>query len=127
MIRCQSDLPHPWLGTGLLVSLVMPSSRTPDEAAHECVWLNFLESTLWTGTPQLASWHPKKFRASSCQWASGVFVPNALYMPHLATHCALWRVRLARWVKTNVLPELRDETYAEIFRRRFGRESKGSE
>lgn len=118
LIQLGTDAPHPFIGTGLLNSLVLPLSRSEEEVRDEAAWLNFFEGIQWTGFPQLGSWVPKLRGSGYCP-AHASFIPNALFMPHLGTNAALWQMGRARWVKRTFYPKLQDRTMMEILKARW--------
>ncbi len=58
LIQLHSDVEHPQLGNGLLVTIQIPYEATIEEIARESAFLNFLEAKVWTEFPQLGSWQP---------------------------------------------------------------------
>jgi hypothetical protein len=120
LVTCRAESAHPALGNGLLSTVILPFQRTHAEIADEAMWLNFFESTMWTNVPQLGSWHSRERGSGLFHSASGFFVPNALYAPGLATNCALWRLGLARWVKSTLWKDLEDKPMVEVLNKRLG-------
>lgn len=120
LIRLITNAPHPVLGTGLLALLLNPLSRTKAELVDECAWFNFFESTNWTGFPQFGSWTPQQHGE---EWYPGMgfTVPNAVYLPGIATNAALWHMGRVRWVKRRFFPEMQDLTMMEILKTRWKR------
>jgi hypothetical protein len=92
LIRLRSEVEHPQLGSGLLVTVQIPF--TVEEVSKEAAWLNFLEARLWTDFPQLGCW-----QLHHNELAHASFIPNALYCDGLATNFALWSVARARWLR----------------------------
>jgi len=120
LIRLRTDVKHPALGTGLLVSTQLPVFDTFDATMETCTWLNFFASTSWTNVPVLASWHPKEVREGQFSPACGTMIPNALYAPGLATNFALWSLGLAGWARSTLWPDWEDWSVAEILKARHG-------
>ena len=118
LIRLHTNSPHPILGSGLLATLQLPFWKDEMEITDECMWLNYIQSWMWTDFPQLGSWFAKD--NGDGQWESrhSMFFPNALYKPGLATNAALWQVGHARWVKQKLWPDLVDLTMLEIMEKR---------
>jgi hypothetical protein len=119
LIRLLTDQKHPQLGQGLLATLQLPYASDALSIAREVAELNLLEATYWTGFPQLGCWHSAS-RADKEVPAFTLFVPNALYQAGLATQIAFWFMHRARWAREQSFPDLRDDTMADIFKRRFG-------
>jgi len=120
LIRLRTDIKHPALGTGLLVSTQLPVFDTFDSTMETCAWLNFFASTSWTNVPVLASWHPKEVQEGQFSPACGTMIPNALYAPGLATNMALWSLGLASWARRTLWPEWEDCSMTEVFSARHG-------
>jgi hypothetical protein len=103
-----------------LTTLQLPYSGDRLTIAREAAELNFLETILWTGFPQLGCWHTNENRNNEGGLAFTLFVPNALYKPGLATQIAFWFLRRARWVREQTFPDMKDITMLEVLNRRFG-------
>ncbi len=120
LIRLQTDIAHPRLGSGLLASVQMPIPRSRAETSYECAWLNFFESIQWTDLPQIGSWHARERGEGLYVPALGSFFPNALHTKGMATTAAFWQFGRARWAKAKVYSKLQDVPMSEIYARRFG-------
>ena len=120
LIRLRTDVKHPALGTGLLVSTQLPVFDTLDATMETCEWLNYFAASSWTDVPVLASWQPKEVQEGRFSPAIGTMIPNALYAPGLATNMALWSLGLARWAREAFWSDLEDSTMAEVLKARFG-------
>jgi hypothetical protein len=112
LIRLRSEVKHPQLGSGLLVTVQIPF--TAEEVAKEVAWLNFLEARQWTDFPQLGCW-----QIHNNELAHASFVPNALYSDGLATNFALWSIARARWLRQTRWPNLEDKPMIEILKNRY--------
>jgi hypothetical protein len=113
-IRFRTDQQHPQFGSGLLVTTHIRSHQTFDEACAETAGLNFFESRSWTDFPQLGCWNPYKTAENEADWVHGCFIPNALFLPGLVAHLAVWSLERVRWVRRTRFPELEDKTMLEI-------------
>lgn len=119
LIWLRPNVPHPWLGNGLLATLQLPFGRDDTSTVDEAAWYNFFESVQSTNIPQLGSWHSKELPRGGHSPAHSIFVPNSLFQPGLATNLALWQVGRARWVRETFYPDMQDQTMAEILEARF--------
>jgi hypothetical protein len=113
-IRFRTDEQHPQLGSGLLVTTHIRSYQNFDEACVEAAGLNFLEARIWTDFPQLGCWHAGRTEKNEVDWVHCCFIPNALFVPGLVQHLALWSLERVRWVRRSWFPELADKTMYEI-------------
>jgi hypothetical protein len=122
-IQLHADMPHLHLGTGLVAALLLPLRRDGTTTAHECMWLNFLESIPWWDFcfPQLGTWSPQEGDDGLFECRNMFFVPNALYRPGIASNAAVWQLWHAFWVKRTLWPNLHDFSMTEIARRRSDR------
>lgn len=120
LIRLQSDVRHPRLGSGLSATLYLPFRRDEAATQDECLWLNFFESFMWAPSPMMGSWSP--YHAGDGEFLSAhvMFIPNALFGRGLVTNAALWQLGRARWAKQTLYPDLKDLTMHEILKSRFG-------
>jgi len=121
LLRFLTNVPHPQLGNGLLVTTqMMWSFATPYDTCVEASFLNFLESRRWTDFPQFGCWHPEP---NGDGIVHTCFVPNTLYMPGLVTNLAIWAVARVQWVRRERFPKVEDLTMAQILKNRFGSSS----
>ena len=114
LIRLNSDVEHPQLGNGLLVTIHIPFLTTIEEISKESAMLNFLEASRWTDFPQLGCWQLHGEGEKRYGLAHASFVPNALYSEGLATNFAFWSIARARWVRQQRWPNLDDKPMGEI-------------
>jgi len=119
LIRLQHDQTHPALGNGLLTTIQLPVSDTMEATVNTCMQLNYFAAISYTGVPFSGSWHPKERGGRGFLPAYGTFIPNALYTDLLATNMALWAVGLARWVRHQLWPDLKDLTMLEVLNARL--------
>jgi hypothetical protein len=126
LIRLQSDVKHPQLGSGLLVTIQSPFLTSAEEIAKESAFLNFLEASQWMDFPQLGCWQPHEIEGvdGKTALAHASFVPNVLYQHGVATNFAMWSVGRARWLRQERWPELEDKPMGEIIEKRIGEISK---
>ena len=119
LIRLRSDVKHPLLGTGLLVTIQMPFLI--GELAKWAALCNFWEANRYTDFPQLGCWQPHTIDGSGQQvgLAHASFVPNALYSPGQITNFAVWSLARVRWFRQGLAPKLKDKPISEIVGRRF--------
>jgi hypothetical protein len=117
----RSEVKHPQLGSGLLVTIQIRGPAAFEEIAKSSGLLNFLEANDWTDFPQLGCWQAHNIDGSEQQFglAHASFVPNALYSPGLATNFAIWSVARARWLRQKIGPKLKDKPMGEIIAKRF--------
>jgi hypothetical protein len=120
LIRLRTDIAHPQLKNGLLVTTRIPFRLTQEQSTDEAAFLNFLESRSWTDFPQLGCWHSRSTSENQAELAHTSFIPNALYSPGLAFNFALWSVARAQWVRRERWPDLTDLTMSEILEARLG-------
>jgi hypothetical protein len=118
LIRLQSDVEHPQLGSGLLVTIQIPFLTAIEEISKESALLNFLEASRWTDFPQLGCWQLHGGGVSN-ELAHASFVPNALYSDGIATNFAFWSVARVRWLRQERWPNLEDKPMNEILEKRF--------
>jgi hypothetical protein len=117
LIRLRSEVEHPQLGSGLLVTVQIPF--TAEEISTEVAWLNFLEARSWTDFPQLGCWQNNLHDEEANKGLVHVsFVPNAFYADGLATNFAHWSVARARWLRQTRWPNLEDKPMIEILKNR---------
>ena len=119
LIRLHSDVEHPQLGSGLLVTIQIPFLMTIEEVSKESAMLNFLEASHWTDFPQLGCWQLHG-DGERLDLAHASFVPNAMYSEGVATNFAFWSIARARWVRQERWPNLEDKPMSEILRVRLG-------
>lgn len=119
LVRLLTDVAHPQLGNGLLVTLQLPMLNGAREIAKLTNELNFLEAVSWTGFPLFGCWHSREV-GNGVMAAFSMFVPNALYSPMIATNAAFWMLHRAKWVKNSRFENLTDLPMIEILRRRTG-------
>ena len=121
LIRLRSDVKHPLLGSGLLVTIQMPFSKVFRELEKRAALFNFWEANRWTDFPQLGSWRPHIIDGSEQQvgLAHASFVPNALYSAGQVTNFAVWSLARVRWARQEIWPELKDKPIGEIMSRRL--------
>lgn len=119
LMSARSDFLHPMLGTGLLSSTQLPFFK--DEAAllDDCLWFNFFEASQWTDVPQFGSWHTREVAEDRSSAARAIFIPNALFMPVLATNSVMWNVGVVHWMKTQFYSDLVDDSMPKILTRRY--------
>jgi hypothetical protein len=120
LIRCTTDEKHPQAGHGLWATLRLPYWDDELWTANEVAGLNLMESRQWTGFPLLGCWHSQK-EGDRYGPTFSLFVPNALYMPGLATCIALWFIDRARWVRRFRFPEATDVSMEKILERRMAK------
>jgi hypothetical protein len=120
LIQLLSDVQHPQLGSGLLVTVQLPFLRSAADIAQEAAFLNFWEAREWTNFPQLGRWQPHHVAEGKIRLAHTSFVPNVLYRPGLATNFAIWSIARASWVRHERWPELEDRPMIEILKKRMG-------
>jgi hypothetical protein len=118
LIKLSTKESHPQLGSGLLATLQLPYSGDESTIAEQVGEFNLLETHLWTGFPQLGCWHLAESRGGVAP-AFTLFVPNALYLPGIATNVALWFLSRARWIREQRFPDLVDSTMADILNTRM--------
>jgi hypothetical protein len=116
LIRLRSEVEHPQLGSGLLVTVQIPFTAD-EEISKEVAWLNFLEARSWTDFPQLGCWQIHH-NGNTNELAHASFVPNALYADDLATNFAFWSIARARWLRQTRWPNLEDKPMIEILENR---------
>lgn len=121
LIRLLTDTTHPTLGNGLLATIQMPFEVDEQQAIDDCMWYNYFQSISWTDAPQLASWHDAQQNEKSFGIKHGVFYPNALYMPGLATNAALWQLGQAVWAREQFFGHLSHLTMSQVYEKRFGK------
>ena len=120
LIRFRTDQPHPQLGSGLLVNILICSYESFDAACAEAAGLNYMEAIRWTDVPQLGSWYPDVTRGEEAHLAHSCFIPNALFGPGLVVNLALWSIARVQWLRRTRYPELEDKTMTEILSSRLG-------
>jgi hypothetical protein len=118
LIQLHSDVEHPQLGSGLLVTIQVPFLTTIEEISKESALLNFLEANRWTDFPQLGCWqlHGDGERNDLAHTS---FVPNALYSEGIATNFAFWSIARVRWLRQERWPNLEDKSMNEILQPRL--------
>ena len=121
LIRLLSNVKHPQLGSGLLVTIQLPFPGTAEEIAKLSALLNFWEASRWTDFPQLGCWQPHDYGGvdGTRLLAHASFVPNVLHRKGLATNFAIWSVSRARWARQERWPELEDKPMNEIIEKRM--------
>jgi hypothetical protein len=120
LIRLLTKEGHPYLGKGLIATLILPLERDEPALENECAWFNYFEAVSWTGFPQLGSWTPTQHGEQRYS-GTGFFLPNALYGANLAANAALWHLGRVRWIKSQFFADLQDRTMAEILKVRWKR------
>ena len=120
LISFRTDQKHEQLGSGLLITTLIGSSQSFDEACVETARLNFLEAKMWTDFPQLGCWHPHATTEKEADWAHSCFIPNALFVPGLIAYLVLWSLERVKWARQKRFPGLEDKTMAEIISSRWG-------
>jgi hypothetical protein len=118
LVRLFATEKHPQLGNGLLATLQLPMVDDDLTMAKEAAELNFLEAVSWTNFPQLGCWHTNQNRGNQEGLAFSLFIPNALYMPGLASRTAAWFFQRARWVREQRFPAMMDLPMLEILNNR---------
>jgi hypothetical protein len=122
LIQLRSDVQHPQLGNGLLVTIQIPFLAAIEEIAKQSALLNFWEASRWTDFPQLGCWQPHDIDSNmKSGLAHASFVPNALYSSGLVTNFALWSIARVRWLRQERWPDLEDKPMREILEKRFGK------
>jgi hypothetical protein len=114
LIQFLTEVRHPQLGHGLLVTLQLPYADTPSAIARAAAELNLLEAITWTSFPQFGCWQANETRAGQVGLAFALFIPNALH--RLATEIAFWFLR-ARWAREQKFPDMRDVAMIDITQR----------
>lgn len=112
-VELSTEVTHPQLGNGLLVTLQVPLFGDRLTIAHECAALNCVEA-LWNDIPQFGCWHPMPYGQDREGAAFSTFVPNALYQPGLANQMVLWMVQRAQRLRHTRWPDVPDKPIHEI-------------
>jgi hypothetical protein len=115
-IMFRTDIQHPQLGQGLLIATVIDARQIPHNVFDEAATLNFLESRFWTDVPQLGCWHPHGERHNLTH---SIFIPNAMFAPHLVAHFAHWALDRVEWVLGKRFPKMPSLPMSDILEKRL--------
>ncbi len=85
--------PHPTLGSGLRMRLMVPLQLGPERCAHTAMELNNLERKEWLRCHMIGSWG---FEDGKLEYEA--FIPNTLYHEGIMEHLALSMAVRAAWV-----------------------------
>jgi hypothetical protein len=89
----RADEPHPDLGNGLSVRMLVPVKLIPEMRAHLALHLNELERREWNWCHDIGSWC-----CSGDDLAFACFVPNISYAPHVLAELAHDMGIRAKWI-----------------------------